>query len=524
MVPPAIDPVEGEGAPPRQIVTVQTRSCTCLVDAEVRSALGELLRADDPDLWPPMREVKSSRVRRILRGDLHGPDGQSVGVHVKLFRAVRLSDRARDAIVGSRAVAEFHNLLEARARGLPAVRPLAAGSFRGSYGSRSFLVTETIENVEALPPGPLPAPVARNVGDLLRRAHDRGLHAQDLHPGNLIGDARGRVWLLDLTSASFADTLEPRERARALAFFCQGLDGGAGDPSAAPLTEAYGASEELVVDAAGLGRRLRRRALSAFGRRATRSCRHTLVEPGARGRPSWFLHQPAAELHGEARRMVDQMDRLTPQKAGRRGAVWVRERLVMKSRSAAAARHLFRAAYWLTFAGVPCPQPVGLRTHQGLGTVLVRRLPWPTVAEELRSATLRGTDLRAAARSLGDAVGRLHAHGLRNRDLKLENLIRDPADNRVYMVDLDGVRRKKTLDRRGQGADLGRLLAGFRAAAIPGDTRAIGAFLHGYNPARKCLFVPRSKKSDRHLWRLSAARASAWASAHSPRAESSGAS
>ena len=216
--------------------------------------------------------------------------------------------------------------------------------------------------------------------------------------------------------------------------------------------------------------------------------------------------------------MGDEMDRLTPLKTGRRGAVYVGEHLVMKSRSAAIARRLFRASYWLIYAGVPSPEPVGLRLHLGRGTVLVRRLPGPTLAEELKAGSLSGEDVIATARRLGAAVGRLHAHGLRNRDLKLENLIRAPQDHTVSMVDLDGIRRKTALDRRGIGSDLGRLLAAFRAAGSPGDLKTIGSFRRGYNAARKCLLVPRNHRSDRHMWRLSAERAAAWASAH-PRLE-----
>lgn len=504
---------DGQGAR-TQIVTVETRSCTCQVDAEVRAALGPLLTVEGPEAWPPMEEVKTSTVRRVSRCELLDPVGRVLSVHVKLFRAVRLSDRARDALRGTRAATEFRGLLEARARGLPAVRPLAAGSFRGSFGSRSFLVTETVADAAALPRGPLSVETARAAGKLLRRAHDAGLHALDLHPGNLLEDAGRLLWLLDLTGVQFADKLPDRDRARALAFFCLDLDGGVRNPAAKPLVDAYGADAETLEQSVRIGRHLRHRALSAFGRRSSRDCRHTAVEPRVKGRPRWFLHLPSRDLHEEARRMGDELDRLTPLKSGRRGAVYIGEHLIMKSRSAARARRLFRAAYWLIYAGVPSPEPVGLRLHVGRGAVLVRRLPGPTLAEELEAGSLAGEDVIATARQLGAAVGRLHAHGLRNRDLKLENLIRAPQDHTVSMVDLDGIRRKTALDRRGMGADLGRLLAAFRAAGSPGDIRTIGSFRHGYNAARKCLLVPRNHRSDRHMWRLSAEHAAAWASAH----------
>ena len=175
----------------------------------------------------------------------------------------------------------------------------------------------------------------------------------------------------------------------------------------------------------------------------------------------------------------------------------------------------------LATIGVPLTLPTLLTAYVALVSfraVLVRRLPGPTLAEELEAGSLSGKDVIAAARRLGAAVGRLHAHGLRNRDLKLENLIRAPQDHTVSMVDLDGIRRKTALDRRGIGADLGRLLAAFRAAGSPGDMKTIGSFRRGYNAARKCLLVPRNHREDRHMWRLSAERAAAWASAH-PRSD-----
>jgi tRNA A-37 threonylcarbamoyl transferase component Bud32 len=93
----------------------------------------------------------------------------------------------------------------------------------------------------------------------------------------------------------------------------------------------------------------------------------------------------------------------------------------------------------------------------------------------------------AAARALGASVGRLHGHGLRNRDLKLENLVRDTDRGVVTMVDLDGVTLHSAEDTRGCGRDLGRLLAAWRAAGAPGGSATVTRFLYAYVRARRRL-------------------------------------
>lgn len=483
---------------------ITTERLACRVVHELRDALAPWLASEDPASAEGFEEIKATSVRRILRGDLPDGSGGTISVHLKLFRAVRLSDRAREVIRGARAVREFEHLREARARGIPCVEPLAAGELIGTAGARSFLVTRTVPGV-SLPRHTLAPAQAGRAGALLRLAHDRGLHARDLHAGNVLEQPDGTLLLLDLTSVDLANPLELDERARALAFFCLGLDGNVLDPAARPLVEAYGASPACLRIAVRHGLRLRNRALSAFGRRATRPCLHTKVVQRPRT-PRWYLHVPAAHLHDLAKRLVDHPP--VPAKSGRRGSVHLTEELVLKERTAAAARRLFRAAYWLDFAGVPCPMPVALQTWRGRGRVVSERLPGPNLAEELAGG-LSADEVVAAARRLGDAVGRLHAHGLRNRDMKLENLVRDPRTGGVAMVDLDGIHRKVPQDRRGQAADLGRLLAAFRAAGEPGRTRAYHAFLRGYMVARKCLL---RRPKIRFLLRLTRERASALAS------------
>lgn len=487
-------------------MAITTPQCTGRVVDSLHDALGELLRQGDPTTWPGFTTVKSSLVRTILSGTI-----AATRVHVKSFRAVRLSDRARDAVLGSRGEREFANLVAAAERGIPVVTALAAGKVRGSFGARSFLVTATSEG-SSLPRGPLPEDVATRVGAFLRAAHDRGLRARDLHPGNLLHRADGAIVLLDLTSAALGSPLEADERAHALAFFCQDLDGGVAHPAAAPLLAAYGLGEQDRQRARLHGRHLRRAGLLSFGKRALRACRHTEI---VRGKVREYRHLPARELVPAAHELLARLATVEPMRQGRRGGVWLDDDLVVKQRSRAAARRLFVASYLLHFAGVPTAVPVLLRLEPERGLVVTQRIRRPSLAIEVTQGTV---DLEAAATSLGTGFGRLHAHGIRNRDGKLENFVRDPGSGDIAVVDLDGIQVRGSNDTRGQAADLGRLLAAFRAAATPlpasATLRILALFRRSYTAARQCLSC---SKPSPHLWNLAARRADAWRTAHASR-------
>ena len=492
-----------------KVENLRTDQFRCWLDAEWRDALQPLCEAADPSEWSDWTQVKKSTVRSVYRGELTGPSGTSVAVHLKLFRAVRLSDRARDAVTGSRSEREFRNLTRASARDLPCVKPLAAGSHFGTWGSRSFLLTQT-EPGSPLGRGPLPADVARSAGRLLALAHDAGLHARDLHPGNLLLRPDGEILLLDLTSAYLGEPLDREERGRALAYFCLDLDGNVRDPAARPLLHAYETDDETLDCALKAGRRLRNRALSAFGRRAFRACRTTTLERVPR-KPRFCLHNPAQVHWNAARETLENLTSLTPMKTGRRGSIYVEGNLMIKERTAAAARRCFESSYWLQFARVPSPMPVALSTFMSRGTFVAERLPYPNLLEDLKS-DLDTSTLRLSAAHLGNSIGRLHSFGLRNRDLKFENLVRDPTTQVVYTVDLDGVRRRLPNDNRGRIADLGRLLAAFRASNSPGGHEVIRTFLRSYIRTCRRLLYPVTHL--RHVLKQTESKAGQWAAAH----------
>lgn len=510
---PGNDPLPQSVAAGRQAVAVEHGGARAAAAPAIATALRELLGVD-VRAWVDhgFAIVKERTVRLVLRGAIAG-----VPVHAKVFRPDRFADRARDLLRGDRARREHDHLVRAHGLGLPTVIPLAHGLVRDGEALRSFVLTRTVDGAP-FDVGAADAGLLARAGELLRAVHDRGLAPQDLHAGNLLVARDGTLHLVDLTSVRHGGDPSQSERARALAFFCHEVDGGAVDPRMRPLLAAYLAAGPALPttfagELAAATRRWRAGALPAFGRRAERDCRHTATTRRRRAEPRWYWHLlgPGADATMREQCSAFAASPPTADKEGRRGAVWLRPDFAVKQRDAAAARRLWRASYWLQFARVPTPQPIALRLHGGRGLVFVQHLAAPNLASELTAGSVAPTAFVGIARRLGDAVGRLHAHGLGNRDLKLENLVRDPRDGAIAMVDLDGVRRRPTLDTRGRGADLGRLQAAFVAAGAPGGTAVRAAFLRAYLRAHRQLLTT---TPIRRVLRTATQRAGAWAEAH----------
>src|SRR5262245_75822 len=88
----------------------------CRAVPAVAEDLQRLLATGDPAEGRGAEEIKSSRVRRVVRATVPRADGSELAVHVKSYRAVRLRDRARDPMRGARSLPELACLHEARAR------------------------------------------------------------------------------------------------------------------------------------------------------------------------------------------------------------------------------------------------------------------------------------------------------------------------------------------------------------------------------------------------------------------------
>lgn len=151
------------------------------------------------------------------------------------------------------------------------------------------------------------------------------------------------------------------------------------------------------------------------------------------------------------------------------------------------ARRTFRIARQLLQLGLPTPAPVawavqrrwGLRQQEFIVTEEIQP------AEPLTDRLQRHSPDPAWRRKVMAAYGRLmaafHRNGYSNRDFKHENAMCSvPAPDRLWVVDLDGVRHPRWVSRRRAARDLFRV--GSSLAALgwnrPEDVRA---FFEAYN-------------------------------------------
>ncbi|WP_133479290.1 3-deoxy-D-manno-octulosonic acid kinase [Cognatilysobacter segetis] len=103
-----------------------------------------------------------------------------------------------------RSVAEFRLTQEARRRGIPVPAPVAAFYERRGMRYRAAILVERLHHVStlaALAQSPR-APWA-NAGRLVARMHRAGLDHADLNADNLLFNAKGQGWVIDLDRGLF---------------------------------------------------------------------------------------------------------------------------------------------------------------------------------------------------------------------------------------------------------------------------------------------------------------------------------
>ena len=153
-----------------------------------------------------------------------------------------------------------------------------------------------------------------------------------------------------------------------------------------------------------------------------------------------------------------------------------------------AARRAFRLALELLRAGVPTAQPVAWATRRSGG---LRREDFLITEElagtEMLSARLHRYMASPAERvetltALGHLAGALHRAGFTNRDLKDANLLCSRGEPlRIWVTDLDGVRRWARVPARRAAADLGPLCHSLRCHGWLRDAGDAAALLAAYN-------------------------------------------
>lgn len=100
-----------------------------------------------------------------------------------------------------RSFDEFRLLRELRGKGLPVPLPIAAVYWRSGGFYRAAILLDRLQNVRALADwaaDEADAAIWPRAGELIARMHRAGLDHADLNAHNLLFDAGGRGWVIDL--------------------------------------------------------------------------------------------------------------------------------------------------------------------------------------------------------------------------------------------------------------------------------------------------------------------------------------
>lgn len=167
--------------------------------------------------WASRHAVGSHAGRgsvHVVRAVVGGPDGRVAWAVRRYWRGGAAAALLRDRYWGgepTRPVRELVASVDARQRGLPTPAVIAGAVYRhGTSGSvglyRADLVTEVVPDARSLAAvildGDTPtAESLRRAGALVRSLAKAGLAHADLSAGNVVLDAAGGVWVVDLDRA-----------------------------------------------------------------------------------------------------------------------------------------------------------------------------------------------------------------------------------------------------------------------------------------------------------------------------------
>jgi tRNA A-37 threonylcarbamoyl transferase component Bud32 len=175
----------------------------------VNDALRQLLSDPDGALARCDRLFKSGPNRQAIVGAFGG-------VVLKRFQQKNRANYIKDIFRPSRAFRAYRKGYHLELLGIPTPKVIAAAERRCCrVVGQSYLVTEEIAGAQHLREArQLDVAVARAAGKLIGQLHANGFSHTDLKETNLIWDAAGRVYVLDLDSLDYWEEL-PAERARA---------------------------------------------------------------------------------------------------------------------------------------------------------------------------------------------------------------------------------------------------------------------------------------------------------------------
>jgi len=442
--------------------------------------------------------------RRVFRA---GAGGQRAVV--KEYRPKRLRDRLR-----SRAATEAGQALDAMARGVPIVEPMAYATLPDG---REWLVLREVEGARTLQElilqdsitGAARHKLAQAVGELIAALHGAGFQHKDLHPGNVLVRPDGGVLLADPAGLRPRPGfyLREKERARSLAMFAPFFFTHSPQSDLLLFWGAYGRASELQPDhlESLRGATLDQipgafRDLSRRRARAERSRGQPVVIGDYRGFVSGEFPFPLLQRSIEASRDLSLADELL--KKGNTSWTFRMNDLVVKTfRPKKVTRPLRdwfmgtraeraqRAAHALKHRGFETPEVVAvLNSERLVRSILITRFATGYVSIEECVRNLDAAGARDMARLFGRLLRRMHDWGLRHRDLKKDNFLVSPDGSRILFLDLDGVSETGNggLDWERRARDLGNLGSSLLIERLVPRTllfRALDAYLSTRHPA-----------------------------------------
>lgn len=456
-------------------------------------------------------QVKANATRTLYRVEL-----PTATVYVKHCRVTSAEGWVREVLRPPKARLEFENALALRARGIPAVEPLAWGGPDSHWPGENFLITRAAPGVPftdylerqlpALPPHERPASrrqAAHALARLFALLHDAGVNHPDPHPGNLLvelpacgvphftlldlhdvrtgpplgwAESRGNLVLLN---RYFELRVSRSDRAR----FWHTYLGSRATLSIAPPAEVRDRANELerATRASNIRFWAGREQRWLGSNRTIRRVRHgTLSGLAVRDLPDEFLRgllaDPdaafAPDASGRPPRILKDCPTSTvavipmPTPAGTVPVVfkrvnvrsWVTPVRNLVHRSA--VLRSWSAGHSLRDRHIPTPRPLAVfhRHRCGCpteGYLLTELVPG---AVQLDDAVAAGA--RPALLKLARVLRMMHDRGVSHRDLKAANiLLANGAD--PVLIDLVGVRTGVRLDVARRAKELARLNVSF---------------------------------------------------------------